>query len=68
MLSDLIYRLRALFRRGAVEVEMNDELRFHFEQEVEKYMKSGLSREEAQRRACLAFGGVDETKEECREA
>jgi putative ABC transport system permease protein len=67
MLSDLIYRLRALFRRGAVEADMNDELRFHFEQEVEKYVKSGLSREEAQRRARLAFGGVEEAKEECRE-
>jgi predicted permease len=68
MLSDLIYRLRALFRRGAVETDMNDELRFHFEQEVEKYVKSGLTREEAQRRARLAFGGVEEAKEECREA
>jgi predicted permease len=68
MLGDLIYRLRALFRRSAVEAEMNDELRFHFEQEVEKYVKAGLSREEAQRRARLAFGTLDEAKEECREA
>ncbi len=68
MLSDLIYRLRVLFRRGAVETEMNDELRFHFEQEVEKYVESGLTREEAQRRARLAFGSEEEAKEECREA
>jgi hypothetical protein len=37
MLTDLLYRLRALFRRGVVETELEDELRFHFEQEVAKY-------------------------------
>ncbi|MGH9623376.1 MAG: permease prefix domain 1-containing protein, partial [Bryobacteraceae bacterium] len=68
MLTDLFYRFRALFRRGAVEAEMNDELRFHFEQEVNKYEKSGLPHEEAVRRARLAFGGMVQTKEECREA
>jgi predicted permease len=68
MLNDVIYRLRALLWRSAVEAEMNDELRFHFEQEVDKYVKSGLSREEARRRARLAFGGMDHAKEECREA
>jgi len=32
----LIYRLRALVRRRAVEKEMDEELRFHFERQVEK--------------------------------
>jgi len=47
---------------------MDEELQFHFEQEVGKYEKAGLSREEAQRRARLAFGGAELVKEECREA
>ncbi|MGH9395754.1 MAG: ADOP family duplicated permease [Terriglobia bacterium] len=68
MLSDLVYRLRALFQRNAVEGEMNEELRFHLEHEVQKYMQSGLAREEAQRQARLAFGGLDQAKEECRDA
>lgn len=68
MLSDLIYRFRALFRPGTVEAEMNDELRFHFEQELNKYEQSGLPHEEALRRAYLRFGGMELTKEECREA
>ena len=68
MLSDFVYRFRALFRRGTVEAEMNDELRFHFEQEVDKYERSGLPHEEALRRARLRFGGMELTKEECREA
>jgi predicted permease len=67
MLSDLLYRFRALFQRNTVETEMDDELRFHFEQSVNKYEESGLSREEALRRARLTFGGIEQTKEECRE-
>jgi putative ABC transport system permease protein len=68
MLSDLFIRLRALFRRSAVESELDDELRFHFDQQVEKFVQSGLPLPEARRRARLVFGGADQIKEECREA
>src|ERR1700735_2046782 len=68
MLSDVLMRLRALFRRKAVEGEMNDELRFHFEQHVKKLVEAGMPREAAQRQARLEFGGDDQIKEECREA
>jgi len=37
MLNDLRFRLRALLRRDVVESELDQELRFHFEQEVEKH-------------------------------
>jgi predicted permease len=68
MLSDIIFRLRSLFRRKRVETELDDELRFHFEQQVEKDVRSGLSHHEAVRRARLMFGGMDQVKEECRDA
>src|SRR5579864_81926 len=68
MISDLLYRLRALFRRQSVESELDDELRAHLEHETEKYIESGLSREAAARRARLEFGGMDLVKEECRDA
>ena len=68
MLDDLRIRLRALFRRNAVDNELSDELRFHFEHEVEKYMRSGMGEEEAKRRARLAFGGHTQVAQECREA
>src|SRR5215472_13532884 len=68
VISDLLYRLRALFRRKSVEAEMDEELRAHFEHQVEKYVKSGLPLEEAKRRARLEFGGLDQVKEECRDA
>ena len=68
MLSDFLFRLRCLFRRKRVEAELDEELRSHLEHEAEKYVKSGLSPEEARRRARVALGGVEQVKEECREA
>ena len=68
MISDLLFRLRAIFRRHSVEEELDNELRFHLNHEIEKLMRSGLSREEASRRARLALGGLDQVKEECRDA
>ena len=68
MLSDLRVRLRALFRRGAVEAELDEELRFHLERQVEVYLRAGLPRDEAVRRARLEFGGLEQVKEECRQA
>lgn len=68
MISDLVFRLRALFRRKSMEEEMDDELRAHFERQVDKYVNSGLPREEALRRVRLEFGGLEQVKEECRDA
>jgi predicted permease len=68
MFSDLLFRLRSLFRRDTVESEADAELRFHFDQQVEKYIKSGRTREEAMRRARLEFGGHEQLREEIREA
>jgi predicted permease len=67
MLSDIVFRLRSLFRRNTVEAELDDELRFHFEQQVEKCIRCGMTREEARRQARLSVGGIDQVKEECRE-
>src|SRR5438034_10094984 len=68
MLNDLLFRLRSLFRRKSVEAELDQELRFHFEQQVAKFIQSGLPPQEAKRRARLDFGGVEQLKEEHREA
>ena len=68
MVNDLLFRLRSLFRRNADESEADAELRFHFDQQVEKNLKSGLAREEAIRRARLDFGGHEQLKEAIRDA
>jgi hypothetical protein len=36
MFSELIFRLRSLILRSKVEAELGDEIRFHFDQQVEK--------------------------------
>src|SRR5271163_3220739 len=68
MWNDLRFRLRSLFRREVVETELNEELRFHFDNEVEKYKRAGMPTEEAKRRARLSFGGHEQVKEDIREA
>src|SRR5262245_15457272 len=68
MWSDLKYRIRALFRATALDRELDDELQLHLERQIEKSMNAGLSREEAERRSRIALGGVEYTKEDCRQA
>jgi hypothetical protein len=68
MFSDMLFRLRSLFRRSVVENELDDELRFHIEQQVEKHVRAGLTREEAARQTRLQFGGLGQVKEDCRES
>ena len=68
MLDDLFFRVRSLFRRETVESEMEDELRFHSERQIEKYLKTGMSRGEALRRVRMEFGGLEQVKEDCRDA
>jgi putative ABC transport system permease protein len=60
--------LRATVRRSRVESEMDAELRFHMEAYAEDLVRGGVPREAALRRARLEFGGIENTKEECREA
>ncbi|HUN61181.1 MAG TPA: permease prefix domain 1-containing protein, partial [Candidatus Sulfotelmatobacter sp.] len=60
--------LRAVFHRERSEREMDAELRFHLDARTEDLIRAGVSRDEAQRRARLEFGGVERAKEECRDA
>ena len=67
MLNGLRLRLRALFRRAEVELELDEELRFHLEKEVEQNLARGMSPEEARLAALRSFGGVERVKEESRD-
>jgi putative ABC transport system permease protein len=68
MLSDWMLRLRALFRRAAVEDDIDAELQFHLDRQVQAHLARGLDHDEAMRRARLDFGGLDQIKEEYRDA
>ena len=60
--------LRGAFARRRVERDMADEVAFHLATRTEHWMRQGLSREEAMRRARLEFGAVEACKEDCRQA
>jgi predicted permease len=61
-------RLRSLFRRNRVEDDLADELRFHIDERTRELMAKGLSAREAHDAALRAFGGIEQRKEECRDA
>jgi predicted permease len=67
MMKALLRRLRALLRRSEMEAELDEELRFHLEKEIEQNVRGGMSPEEARRAALVEFGGVELIKEECRD-
>src|SRR5437870_1568147 len=65
-------RLRSLFRRAQADQQLDDELRDHLERKTEEYvaqgMAQGMAQAEAHRRARLDLGGIEQTKEKCRDA
>ena len=60
-------RLRSLFRRERAEHELSDELQFHLEQKTQEYFAAGLTIDEAHRKAQREFGGIELSKENCRD-
>ncbi len=61
-------RLRSLFRKNRVEKELTDELHFHLEKLIEEKVGQGMTPEEACYAALRELGGVEQIKEECRDA
>src|SRR5437763_12099046 len=61
-------RFRSLFRKGRVEQELTDELRFHLGKLTEEYFAKGMTPEEARYAALRELGGVEQVKEDCRDA
>ena len=59
-------RVRSLFRRNRVEDELDQELRYHLERQIENNAANGMSEEDARLAALRALGGLDQRKEECR--
>jgi hypothetical protein len=68
LVTGLATRLRAIVRGRTADRELDEEIRFHLEQETEKHLRLGLPPDEARRRALVAFGGVTVTHEEHRDS
>src|SRR5262245_17592996 len=60
-------RLRSLFRHAQVEQELDEELLYHIERQIEENIAKGMTPEEARYAALRAMGGVERRKEECRD-
>jgi predicted permease len=60
-------RLRSLFRRGVVDRELDEELQFHIEQQIEANVARGMTPDAARIAALRAMGGLEQRKEECRD-
>jgi predicted permease len=61
-------RPRSLLERDAVERELDDEIRFHFDQQLEQNIAAGMDPMEARHAASRQLGGVAQRKDECRDA
>jgi putative ABC transport system permease protein len=61
-------RLRSLLRGAAADRELDEELRDHVERQVEEHIARGVRPEEARTLALRALGGVEQRKEEMRDA
>ncbi|PYT23442.1 MAG: hypothetical protein DMG58_28105, partial [Acidobacteria bacterium] len=64
----LLLRLRSLLRRERVDHELDDELQFHLEQQIEENLAAGVTPEEARYAARRSIGGLAQFKEQCRDA
>jgi hypothetical protein len=60
-------RLRSLVFGNRVDDELDEELRFHLEQQVEANLAAGMTADEARYAARRQFGGVEQRKEESRD-
>ena len=57
-----------LFRKSKQDAQLDSELRFHVEQQTAENIAAGMNPDEARRRALAQFGGLENTKEEARDA
>lgn len=61
------HRFRSLAGRDALERGLDEELRFHIDQQTEKNVRGGMSPAEARRHALIRFGGLEGVKENTRD-
>ncbi len=58
---------KSLFRKEALDTQLDSELRFHIEKLANDNVAAGMTPEEARRQAALEFGGREQIKEEVRD-
>jgi hypothetical protein len=66
-LKALQLSIRSLFRRRQEEQQLDEELQFHLQRQIEQNLARGMPPEEARYTALRLFGGVQQITEECRD-
>src|ERR1700733_3765636 len=61
-------RIRSLFKSRAADNDLDEELQFHLDQKTGEFVAKGLSEKEARYAALREFRGVEQSKENCRDA
>src|SRR6266481_846478 len=60
--------LRNLFLSRSVEADLDQEVRSHLEMLIEENIRAGMQPKDAQRAARIELGGIEQVKEQVREA
>lgn len=68
MLRKVWNRIKFRLHRRDINHELDQELRFHLEMQIEQNLRGGLSPREARRAALLQFGGIEQVRMDCRDA
>ena len=58
---------RSLFNRTRIEQELDEELRYHLDRQIDEGLKRGLTPEEARYAAMRSMGAITQNKEACRD-
>lgn len=66
-LTGLRVALPSVIRRKRVEEELDEELQYHLERQIDDGLSAGLAPEEARYAALRAMGAIGKSKEECRD-
>ncbi|HEY4742498.1 MAG TPA: ABC transporter permease [Candidatus Acidoferrales bacterium] len=67
-IQKIALRLRSLFRRRQLDQELDEEIREHLEHLKNANIAKGMAPRQAQEAALRQFGGVQQSKENCRDA
>jgi len=67
MVREWLTRLR-FFVTSRTHRDVDEELQFHLEQQIEANVAAGMTPQEARRQTAIDFGGVERAREQCSEA
>ncbi len=66
--TKILLRMRSLFQRNRVDQELEEEVRFHLDQQIAEEIAAGMAPADARAAALRKIGGVEQVKEECRDS